>query len=144
MATAKTRKRSPMSSEHKAALARGREEGRVVRKYLDGLEQNRPKRGRRRTPESIKRKLLTINNRLLEADSLTRLHLLQERANLEAESARIGAADEMTGLERAFIKVARSYGDRKGIGYKAWRAAGVSAPVLQKAGISRTTRGSVA
>ena len=115
-----------------------------MRKYLDGLEQNRPKRGRRRTPESIKRKLLTINNRLLEADSLTRLHLLQERANLEAESARIGAADEMTGLERAFIKVARSYGDRKGIGYKAWRAAGVSAPVLQKAGISRTTRGSVA
>lgn len=130
-----------MSAEHKAALARGREEGRIVRKYLDGLEQHRPKRGRRRTPDSIKRRLTAINGRLAEADSLTRLHLLQERSNLEAELDRAGAADEMNSMEKAFVKVARSYGDRKGIGYKAWRAAGVSAQVLQRAGISRGNRG---
>ena len=41
MATAtpkKTRKRTPMSDEHKAALAKGREEGRIVRRYLEALE----------------------------------------------------------------------------------------------------------
>jgi len=34
--------------------------------------------------------------------------------------------------------VAKSYGDRKGISYGTWRTAGVSAAVLQKAGIARS------
>jgi hypothetical protein len=34
--------------------------------------------------------------------------------------------------------VAKSYGDRKGITYSAWRKVGVSAPVLQQAKIART------
>jgi len=33
-----------MSAGHKAALAAGREEGRAVRRYLEVLEANRPKR----------------------------------------------------------------------------------------------------
>ena len=41
-------------------------------------------------------------------------------------------------LEKAFVKVARAYGQRKGIEYSAWRAAGVSAAVLQHADIPRT------
>ncbi len=44
-----------MSAEHKAALAKGREEGRAVRRYLEALEEQRPRRGRKRTPESIKK-----------------------------------------------------------------------------------------
>jgi len=36
------RKRSPMSNEHKQALAEGREQGRGVRLYLEALEKNRP------------------------------------------------------------------------------------------------------
>ena len=51
-AGAKKRQRA-MSDEHKAALAEGREQGRVVRRYLEALESSRPKRGRRRTPETI-------------------------------------------------------------------------------------------
>jgi hypothetical protein len=46
-------KRRPMSDEHKEALARGRHEGRVVREYLEALRATKPKRGRKRTPESI-------------------------------------------------------------------------------------------
>ena len=40
-------------------------------------------------------------------------------------------------LEREFVNAARPYGARKGISYAAWRAAGVDAEVLRKAGITR-------
>src|SRR3712207_5798846 len=70
------RKRSPMSNEHKQALAEGREQGRGVRLYLEALEKNRPKRGRKRTADSITKRLDTIEQRLVEADPLTRLHLI--------------------------------------------------------------------
>ncbi len=71
----------------------------------------------------------------------TRLHLLQERADLEAELARIEGAHDVAALEQGFVHVAKTYGERKGIGYNAWRAAGVTSVVLQRAGIGRTTTG---
>lgn len=126
-----------MSEAHKDALARGREEGRAVRRYLEAIEHQRPRRGRRRTPESIARRLDTVRTQLADADALSRLHLLQEQADLEAELARLRAAHDLAELERAFVRVAKGYGRRKGIGYNAWRAAGVPASVLARAGISR-------
>ena len=39
-----------MTAQHKAALAEGRSEGRAVKSYLEALEKNRPRRGRKRTP----------------------------------------------------------------------------------------------
>ena len=63
MPTAKkatTRTKTPMSDAHKAALAEGREQGRAVRAYLDAVEANAPKRGRKRTPESIAKRLDAI------------------------------------------------------------------------------------
>ena len=132
----KTPKR-PMSAAHKEALARGREEGRAVRLYLEAIEEQRPRPGRRRTPESITRRLEVVNEKLAGADALTRLHLLQERSDLETELARTTSGDDIADLEAKFLKVARSYGERKAIGYSAWRAAGVDADVLEKAGISR-------
>lgn len=127
-----------MSAEHKEALARGREEGRAVRRYLEAIEHQRPRRGRRRTPESIAKRLAVVTHKLAGADPLSRLHLLQEQADLESELSRLKAADDLAALERAFVKVARAYGQRKGIAYNAWRASGVPAAVLAKAGISRT------
>ena len=41
-------------------------------------------------------------------------------------------------LETAFVKIAKTFGDNRGIGYGAWRDAGVSAQVLKRAGIART------
>jgi len=130
--------KAPMSPAHKAALAKGREEGRIVRAYLDALEETKPRRGRKRTPESIKKRLTAIDDALVVADPLQRLHLVQERADLEYESTATEAPVDMAGLEKGFVKVAASYGARKGLSYSTWRAVGVSAPVLQKAGISRT------
>jgi hypothetical protein len=125
-----------MSDAHKAALARGRTEGRVVRRYLEAIDSRRPRRGRTRSPAAVRARLGTVTTRLAGADALTRLHLLQEKADLEAELARVVADDQLGALEKAFVAVARAYGQRKGIAYPAWRAAGVRAAVLKRAGIS--------
>jgi hypothetical protein len=126
-----------MTRAHKDALARGRDEGRAVRRYLEALERNRPRRGRKRSPESVKRRLADVDERLESADPLARLHLLQERADLHAELSRASSTSDLGALEKAFVKVAKAYGQRKGIEYNAWRAAGVSAAVLQRADITR-------
>jgi hypothetical protein len=127
-----------MSEEHKAALAKGREEGRIVRRYLEALESTKPRRGRKRTPESIRKRLVAIDNSLAAADPLSRLHLIEERQRLEAELTHTGETVDLAALEKSFIKVARVYGERKGISYSAWRTVGVSASVLQQAKIPRT------
>jgi hypothetical protein len=127
-----------MSEDHKAALAKGREEGRIVRRYLEALESTKPRRGRKRTPESIRKRLLAIDNQLAAADPLSRLHLIEERQRLESELSHTGETVDLAALEKSFIKVARVYGERKGISYSAWRTVGVSASVLQQAKIPRT------
>lgn len=127
-----------MSDEHKHALAVGREESRAVRRYLEALEAHKPKRGRKRTTESIQSRLRQIDDRIAGADPLTRVHLVQERLNLETELATKEEAVDLKALEEGFVEAAKSYGERKGITYAAWRAAGVDANVLRKAGIPRT------
>jgi hypothetical protein len=126
-----------MSAEHKQALALGREQGRSVRRYLEALEAHRPKRGRKRTPESIEKRLADIEERLEAADPLARLQLVQERMNLRNELASKSDVVDLTSLEEDFVAAARDYGDRKGISYSAWREAGVDAAVLKRAGIRR-------
>ena len=75
------------SDSHKEALAVGRDQGRVVRLYLEALEANKPRRGRKRTAEGIQKRLAAIDERIAAADALSRLHLAQERMDLEAELA---------------------------------------------------------
>ena len=126
-----------MSAQHKEALALGREQGRAVRRYLEALEAHKPKRGRKRTPESIQRRLADIEARLANADPLSKLQLVQERMNLQNELASKSAVVDLSALEKAFVKAASEYGRRKGISYAAWREAGVDAAVLRQAGIRR-------
>ena len=127
-----------MSAAHKAALAEGRAQERAVRVYLEALDANRPKRGRKRTAESIKARLDKVESELADAAPLQRLQLVQERMDLEAE---LTAADaptvDLAGLEKEFVDAARGYSQRKGISYAAWREAGVPAATLKAAGISR-------
>lgn len=126
-----------MSSEHKQALAVGRDQGRAVRQYLEALEAHRPKRGRKRTPESIQKRLDDIEARLDSADPLSRLQLRQERMNLQNELATKSEGTDLGEFEDRFVEVAQEYGERKGITYLAWREAGVDAAVLKRAGIRR-------
>jgi len=129
--------RTPMSDEHKAALAKGRVEGRIVRDYLEGLRATKPKRGRKRTPDTIKKRLDAIETELASASPLDELLLVQERRDLEAELAAKSNAIDMEALEVEFIAVAKSYSDSKSISYASWRDVGVPASTLKRAGIGR-------
>jgi hypothetical protein len=133
---AKTEKRT-MTAQHKAALAEGRSEGRAVKSYLEALQQNRPKRGRRRTPDSIKKRLAMIDQTYAGVSALQQLQLAQERMDLQRELETLGQKADVSALETDFVKTAKKYSERKGISYAAWRELGVSADVLKKAGISR-------
>jgi hypothetical protein len=127
-----------MSDSHKEALAVGREQGRAVRRYLETLEANKPRRGRKRSPEGIEKRLVAIDERIAAADALSRLHLVQERMDLEAELAASGDGGvDLDALEADFIAAAGPYSQRKGISYEAWRAAGLEPRVLKAAGIGR-------
>ena len=137
--SAANKRQRAMTDEHKAALAEGREQGRVVRRYLEALESHRPKRGRRRTAEGINNRLAAIDQQLPAADPLSRVHLVQERMDLEQELAAAGGdSDELEHLEAGFIEVAAAYGERKGLTYEAWRSIGVEPRVLKAAGIGRS------
>jgi hypothetical protein len=127
-----------MSEEHKAALAEGRNQGRSVRRYLEALDLHRPKRGRKRTRESMQKRLEKIEAELAVADPLKRLQLIQERLDLTAEAEALETKVDLTGLEEEFVKAAGAYSARKGISYAAWRQLGVEPVVLKRAGISRS------
>ncbi len=131
--------RTPMSDEHKAALAEGRNQGRAVRRYLEALDAHRPKRGRKRTPESMQRRLDRIDVELADADPLKRLQLIQERLDLQAELDASGEKVDLSGLEQEFVAAAAAYSQRKGISYAAWRELGVEPAVLKRAGVRRSS-----
>jgi hypothetical protein len=126
-----------MTDDHKAALAVGRSQGLAVRRYLQALEENKPRRGRRPSLEATEKQLTEIDEKLASADALRRLHLIQERKDLQSRLANATPAVDITALEEAFVKGAAEYGNRKGISYESWREVGVPAEVLRRAGISR-------
>lgn len=78
-----------------------------------------------------------IDGDLAYVDAMTHLKYLQEQTDLEAELARSDDVD-IAPLEEDFVKVAKAYGQRKGISYSTWRQTGVNADVLHRAGIART------
>jgi hypothetical protein len=134
---AKRGPKSPMTDAHKAALAKGRTESQAVRVYLETLRANKPVRGRKRTADSIAKRLDAIDSERATADAVKELRLVQERLNLEAELAHMGGVVDTSALEGEFVKVAKAYGQRTGVSYAAWRAVGVPAAVLTSAGITR-------
>jgi hypothetical protein len=133
----RTAKKRTVSDEHKAAMAQGRNESRAVNQYLSALESHRPKRGRKRTPESIEKRLGAIEVQLESASGVNRLALVQERLDLTSELEGMTATSDLDELEEEFVKVAGAYGSRKGISYAAWRELGIEPSVLKRAGITR-------
>lgn len=128
-----------MSDEHKAALARGRREGRAVKQYLKMVGSRRP--GRPVTKDSLEKRVSVLAEKIgSESDPLKRLELIQSRLDAEDQMAELGEAVDADAIEKEFIEVAGSYSERKGITYTAWREAGVSAQALKEAGIPRTRR----
>ena len=108
-----------MSNEHKAALAEGREQGRE--------SAATSKRSRPTSPVAVasarrirSRSGSTPSNPRSQADPLKRVHLVQERVDLDALDASESKVD-IDQLEKDFVKSAAPYSERKGITYTAWR-----------------------
>jgi hypothetical protein len=129
-----------MTEEHKAALARGRQEARAIKRYLATLDARKP--GRRASPRTLEKRLQATRDRIeQETDLLRRVDLLQRRLEIEASLEAARSAADLPAREEAFVEFAGSYSTRKGISYEAWREAGVPAAVLRKAGIARSLHG---
>ena len=134
------RTRTPMSDEHKAALAEGRNQGRAVRRYLEALDAHKPKRGRKRTPESMQKRLDRIDVELAvgRPAQAPAAHPGAARPPARAR-ARPAPRSTSAGSSRSSCDAAAAYSERKGISYAAWRELGVEPAVLKRAGISRAS-----
>ena len=129
-----------MSAEHKAALARGREQGRIVREYLAALDREK-KPGRKLDADTLNQRIAETQKQVdTEPDPAKRVELIQKRLNYEEQLANLEDEPDLEALQKDFAKVAKEYSERKGIAYMAWREAGVPAATLKDAGIPRTRR----
>lgn len=131
--------RRTLSAAHKRALAEGRAMSATVDRYLRLI--NTPKRrGRKVSAATLEQRLALAHKRLPTATGLERVYAAQEIRDLKAKIAQLPAGDgaNRTRAEAAFVKIAKAFGERRGLTYGAWRDAGVPADVLRRAGISRT------
>ncbi|MDA8196349.1 MAG: hypothetical protein M0019_03910 [Actinomycetota bacterium] len=115
--------------------ASARAQSKVIKDYLEALERNKPRRGRKRTRETVEKQLALVESQLIDADPLDRLHLIQKRIDLETELINLKNKVDIGELESRFITAAKEYSERKGISYDAWHALGIPNEVLEKAGI---------
>ena len=128
-----------LSTAHKKALAEGRSMSAAVDRYLTAL--NTPKRrGPKVSTARLEQRLAAARTRLQTATGVARAYAAQEVRDLKAKIAKQASVDhvDLTSVEAAFVKIAKSFGDRRGISYGAWRDAGVPAAVLKRAGVART------
>jgi hypothetical protein len=131
--------RTKMSPGHKRALAEGRAMSATVDRYLSAV--NTPKRrGRKVSKESLQARLTAARAKATTTKGVEKVLASQEVRDIESRLAAMtgSTATDLKSLEAAFVKIAKRFGENRGIGYSAWRDAGVPAAVLKKAGIART------
>ena len=136
---AKPRVKRTMSAAHKKALAEGRSMSLTVDRYLAVV--NTPKRrGRKVSKATLEQRLANARERATTASGVEKVLAAQDIRDLEAKIAQLDTASgaDLKTLEAAFVKIAKKFGENRGIGYGAWRDAGVSAQVLRRAGVART------
>ena len=128
-----------LSAAHKRALAEGRTMSATVDRYLSAV--NTPKRrGRKVSKAALQQRLADARVKARTATGVDRVLAAQEVRDLQSRLAALetSAGGDIKSLEAAFVKIAKRFGENRGIGYGAWRDAGVPAPVLKKAGVART------
>ncbi len=119
--------------ERRAARARERADDLTVRRYLTALRA-RQRSSPPRTAEA-REQLDRVRDELRGAPPLEELLLMQQHRDLEAEIRSVEVPDDLEPLEAAFVEVAASFGEAKGITYETWRELGVDPDVLEAAGI---------
>jgi hypothetical protein len=134
-----TRTTRTLSVAHKRALAEGRTMSATVDRYLAAI--NTPKkRGRKVSRAMLEQRLLKAREQYNTTTGVMKLLAAQEIRDLEARLARRDASTgvDAKALEAAFIKIAKRFGENRGIGYGSWRDAGVPVSVLKRAGVLRS------
>ena len=111
----------------------------VVDRYLAAVTTPK-RRGRKVSKASLLARLEDAQTRQRTATGVDKVLAAQERRDLKGRLAQLDSSGDVDvkSLEVAFVRVAKKFGDNRGIGYGAWRDAGVSAQVLKRAGIART------
>ena len=99
----------------------------AVRRYLDALRAGPPPPPRP-SKATVERRLAQIDDDLVTAPPIRELKLVQERHDLREVAAWYERED-------AFVAAVRPYSRRHGITYETWRAVGVPASLLRRAGI---------
>jgi ribosomal protein S20 len=89
---------------------------------------------------TLEQRLVNARERSKTATGIDKVLAAQDIRDLEAKIAQLNTASgaDLKSLEAAFVKIAKRFGENRGIGYGAWRDAGVSAQVLRRAGVART------
>jgi hypothetical protein len=128
-----------LSASHKQALAEGRTMSATVDRYLSAV--NTPKRrGRKVSKAALVERLAEAKARAKSATGVDKVLAAQDVRDLQTRISNMNEAsgNDIKSLEAAFVKIAKRFGENRGIGYGAWRDAGVPATVLKKAGVART------
>jgi hypothetical protein len=126
-----------MTSAHKQALSEGRAMSATVDRYLAAV--NTPKRrGRKVSKATLEARLTQARSDSKTAVGVERVLAAQAVRDLQNKLAQLDSSVDVKTLEANFVKIAKHFSENRGIGYGAWRDAGVPPQILKKAGISRT------
>src|SRR5579862_5631007 len=109
-----------MSTAHKRALAEGRTMSATVDRYLAAI--NTPKRrGRKVSTATLTQRLADAKGRLKTTHGVEKVLTAQQVRDLQAKLAasRSATTVDVKSLEAAFVKIAKTFGENRGIGYGA-------------------------
>jgi len=113
---AKKAAKGTMSPSHKKALAEGRSMSASVDAYLAALNVPK-KRGRKISKSVLEKRLVQARSRAKTATGVEKLLASQEVRDLQARIAQVSSATttDLKGLESAFVRVAKTFSEKRGI-----------------------------
>ena len=109
-------------------------EAQIVKDYLNSLHHRSPLPEIREPEAQLVKTEAALET---ETDPLKRLALVQRRMDIAKYIDARFDETVLNDLRAQFIWVAKSYSNRKGISYTAWRDIGVPASILKEANIER-------
>lgn len=128
-----------LSAAHKRALAEGRTMSATVDRYLAAVTTPK-RRGRRVSRATLEQRLVSARARFKTGAGVEKVLAAQEVRDLQAKISELQSTTgvDVKSLEASFVRIAKKFGENRGIAYGAWRDTGVPAQVLKRAGVART------
>lgn len=139
--TADKKKQAPRGvydDERKKAIAIGKAQAKIVRRYLELV--NMPKTSSPMTPERLRKRIAQLDSEMQDSsiDVLARLKMAKQQRELIVALAEAGEVEDLEEVEEAFMQIAADYSEAQGLEWSDWRRLGVKAAVLREAGVPLT------